>query len=111
MKKLLISLLLTVAMLIGAITQPALAEEIGNGARIFEVNCAGCHPKGGNIIRRGKTLKLGALKKYKMDSIEAIASIVANGKNPMTAFKDRLTEKEINEVAAYVLAQAEKDWK
>lgn len=56
-------------------------------------------------------MKLGALKKYKMDSIEAIASIVANGKNPMTAFKDRLTEKEINEVAAYVLAQAEKDWK
>ncbi len=98
-------------MLIVALTPPAFAEEIGNGARIFEVNCAGCHPNGGNIIRRGKNLKQGALKKYKMDSIEAIASIVANGKNAMTAFKDRLTEQEINEVAAYVLAQAAKDWK
>ena len=46
-----------------------------------------------------------------MDSIQAIASLVTNGKSPMSAYKDRLTTQEIEDVSAYVLAQAEKDWK
>ena len=29
----------------------------------------------------------------------------------MSAFKDRLTEKEINQVANYVLEQAQNNWK
>lgn len=36
---------------------PVLAENIGDGAKIFNVQCAGCHPNGGNIIRRGKSLQ------------------------------------------------------
>ena len=82
-----------------------------NGAKIFKANCAGCHIKGGNIIRRGKNLKLRALKRYKMDSVEAISAIVANGKNNMSAYKDRLTVTEIRDVAAYVLERAETGWK
>lgn len=46
-----------------------------------------------------------------MDSIEAIASIVTNGKNNMSAYKDRLTEQQIQDVATYVLEQAEKNWR
>ena len=46
-----------------------------------------------------------------MDSLEAITTIVTNGKNNMSAYKDRLTTEEIQNVAAYVLEQAEKDWK
>ncbi|MTJ06217.1 cytochrome c6 PetJ [Anabaena sp. UHCC 0204] len=92
-------------------TLPANALATANGTEIFSLHCAGCHINGGNIIRRGKNLKKNALKKYGMDSLEAIANIVTNGKNNMSAYKDRLTTEEIQTVAAYVLEQAEKDWK
>ena len=90
---------------------PALADDTVNGTQIFSAHCAGCHINGSNIIRWGKNLKMKALKKNKMDSIEAIASIVTNGKNNMSAYKDRLTEQQIQDVATYVLEQAEKDWR
>ena len=82
-----------------------------NGAQLFEVHCAGCHLNGRNIIRRGKNLKLKALQKNQMDSVEAIAQIVMNGKNNMSAYKDRLTELEIQQVSAYVWEQAQQGWK
>jgi cytochrome c6 len=89
---------------------PALAADMANGTKIFSVHCVGCHVNGGNIIRRGKTLKLKALKRNGMDSLEAIETLVANGKNNMSAFKDRLNTKEIEDVSAYVLEQADKNW-
>jgi cytochrome c6 len=46
-----------------------------------------------------------------MDSLEAISSIVTNGKSNMPAYKDRLTTEQIQAVAAYVLEQSEKDWR
>lgn len=110
MRKLLTVLLLTFTVLI-AFSIPALAADTANAAKIFSVHCAGCHLNGGNIIRRGKNLKLKALKRNDMDNVDAIASIVANGKNNMSAYKDRLTEPEIQAVSAYVLEQAEKDWR
>jgi len=105
----------TVIILLIALTltfsPPALAADTANGAKIFSVQCAGCHLNGGNIIRRGKTLKLKALKRNGVESLEAIASLVANGKNNMSAYKDRLSEKQIEDVSAYVLEQAEKGWR
>ncbi len=86
------------------------AADLENGKKVFEVNCVGCHVNGGNIIRRGKNLKLKALQKNGYADVEAIASIVTNGKANMSAYKDRLTQQEIENVAAYVLAQAEKGW-
>ena len=92
-------------------TSTARAADTANGAKIFQVHCASCHPKGGNIIRRGKNLKKRALKRNKRDSLQAIASLVANGKSPMSAYKDRLTAREIEDVSAYVLERAENNWK
>ncbi len=92
---------------------PVHAEIINNldsGAKVFKANCAGCHAKGGNIVRRGKNLKLKALHKYKMDSQEAIASIVTNGKGIMSAYGDKLTPQEIANVSTYVLQRAEQNW-
>jgi cytochrome c6 len=109
-KKHLIILLILILLNVNFIS-PALAADTVNGTQIFSVHCAGCHINGSNIIRRGKNLKMKALKKNNMDSIEAIASIVTNGKNNMSAYKDRLTEQQIQDVAAYVLEQAEKDWR
>lgn len=92
-------------------SHPALAADTPNGAKIFSVNCAGCHSKGGNIIRRGKNLKQKALHRYSMDSIEAISSLVANGKNSMPAYSDRLNKQQIEAVATYVLEQAQDNWR
>lgn len=89
------------------------AEEVANPppARLFEYYCAGCHPNGGNIIRRGKTLKQRALTRNGYDSAEAIATLIAQGKNNMSAFSDRLSPDEIQALARYVLAQAAVNWR
>ena len=108
MKSLLIILLIALSF---TFSPPALAADTANGAKIFSVQCAGCHVNGGNIVRRGKTLKKKALKRNGMDSEDAIAFLVANGKNNMSAYKDRLTAKEIEDVSAYVLEQAENNWR
>ncbi|WP_407889952.1 cytochrome c6 PetJ [Scytonema sp. NUACC26] len=104
-------LLMTFMILNLSFLPQAIAADTANGAKIFDVHCAGCHVNGSNIVRPGKNLKLKALKKYGMDSIDAIAAIVTNGKNNMSAYKDRLTAEEIQEVSTYVLEQAEQGWR
>ena len=90
---------------------PAFAADSINAAKLFEFHCSGCHINGGNIVRRGKTLKLGALQKNGFDGVEAIAAIVTNGKANMSAYSDRLTPAEIEAVSAYVWEQAQKNWR
>ena len=85
--------------------------DLENGAAVFQANCAGCHARGGNIVRRGKNLKLKALHKNQVDTTEAIASLVTNGKNNMSAYGDKLSAEEILNVGAYVLERAEQGWK
>jgi cytochrome c6 len=113
MKRLLIVLLISTITLalFGFSVTPILAADIDNGAKIFTVNCVGCHPHGGNIVRRGKTLTKKALHKNKFDSLPTVVSIVTNGKNNMSAYGDRLSQQEIEDVAAYVLAEAESGWR
>ncbi|MGH8001180.1 MAG: cytochrome c6 PetJ [Brasilonema sp.] len=90
------------------------AAEISNGAKIFHSNCSSCHIGGGNILIAEKTLKKDALSKYlkdyDTDSMQSIIYQVQNGKNAMPAFKSKLSEQEILEVAAYVFQKAEQDW-
>jgi cytochrome c6 len=93
---------------------PARADlpDLALGAQVFEAQCVGCHVGGGNIIRRGQNLKLKTLVRNHMDTIEAIGGIVANGKgNLMSAYAEKLSPDEITAVAAYVLDQAQQDWK
>lgn len=108
MRKLLTLILLIFTVLI-AFT-PNVAAEPNDAAQVFSANCAGCHLNGGNIVRRGKNLKQKALKKYHMNSVDAIADLIENGKNAMPAYKERLTNQQILDVSAYVLNQAEKGW-
>jgi len=106
--KVALTLLLTFFLSVIASASPATAAP--NGAVIFENNCAGCHVNGGNIMRRGKNLKLKALQKNGVDSVESIAQLVTHGKGLMSAYGDRLTAEEIAEVAKYVTEQAKQDW-
>jgi len=110
-KQLLKIFLLSLSILTIIFSAPVLAADTVNGAKIFSIQCAGCHINGGNIVRRGKTLQQKALKRNGVDNLESIATLVANGKNNMSAYKDRLTTQEIEDVSAYVLEQAAKNWR
>jgi cytochrome c6 len=57
-----------------------------------------------------KTLKKDALEKYGMNSIEAIVKQVTNGKGAMPAFKGKLTDEDIQDVASFVLSKSEAGW-
>ena len=111
MKKLISIALLAIALVTVAFTNPALADgDAASGAKIFSANCAACHMGGNNVIMANKTLKKEALEKYGMNSVEAIVKQVTNGKNAMPAFKGRLNDQQIQDVATYVLQQSEKGW-
>jgi cytochrome c6 len=105
-----IKILLIVLLCFFSFSLPVFALNLEQGQQLFEVHCAGCHPQGGNILRRGKNLRQKALKRYQMDNAEAIINLVTKGKNNMSAFSDRLSPEEIETVTAYVLAQAAKNW-
>ncbi|ELR96578.1 cytochrome c6 PetJ [Gloeocapsa sp. PCC 73106] len=108
MKKIIVAILLVITMF--TITTPALAGDIANGAKVFSANCAACHAGGLNVVNGAKTLKKGDLEKYEMYSLEAVKTQITKGKNAMPAFLGRLNEAQIEDVASYVLAQAEKGW-
>jgi len=103
-------LLLSLIVFIITFARPALAADTANGAKIFNTNCAACHLGGRNVVMAQKTLKKDALDKYSMNSLDAIVNQVKNGKNAMPAFKGKLNDQQIEDVATYVLQQSEKDW-
>lgn len=106
-----VSVFLTVVMTVFLfLPSAAWAADLANGAKVFSANCAACHIGGGNLVNPAKTLKKSDLEKYEMASIEAVVTQITNGKNGMPAFKGRLTDEQIEDVANYVLEQAGKDW-
>nr|WP_315874685.1 c-type cytochrome [Thermocoleostomius sinensis] len=105
------TIVLMTVLLAGVFVPPALADaDIASGAKVFSANCAACHIGGGNLVNATKTLKKSDLEKYEMASLDAIKTQVTNGKAAMPAFKGRLTDQQIEDVAMYVLDQAEKGW-
>ncbi len=82
-----------------------------NAATLFEMHCAGCHPGGNNIIRRGKTLKQRALQRHGYTSQSAIAQLITEGKSLMSGYAERLSTEDIDSLAQYVLDQAAQGWR
>lgn len=87
------------------------AVDLAIGSKIFKVNCVSCHIGGRNTVVADKSLSLAALQKYNMNSSGTVITQVTNGKGAMPAFSKRLKPEEIESVAAYVLDQAQKNWK
>jgi mono/diheme cytochrome c family protein len=81
-----------------------------DGARLFEATCAGCHPHGGNIIRRGRTLRIEALQRRGLDGEAAIAAVVAGGVGQMAGYGAALGDSGVETVAAWVWQQALEGW-
>jgi cytochrome c6 len=114
--KQLLGMVFGIWLLISSLVSPVWAADLPiaappTGAQLFVAQCAGCHGGGGNIIRRGKNLKLNTLQKNQMDTPEAIAAIVTQGKGIMSSYAKKMTVAEIADVSAYVLEQAKSGWK
>ncbi|MCS5698139.1 c-type cytochrome [Cyanobium sp. FGCU-52] len=89
---------------VGQASQGALGEEL------FTNHCAGCHVHGGNIIRRGRTLRLDALKRNGLADPAAIAVVAAAGRGQMSGYGDVLGPGGPEAVAAWVWEQAQQGW-
>jgi cytochrome c6 len=103
-------LAIALLVLVTALSRPALAADADHGAKIFKANCTACHIGGRNSVSAAKTLQKDALTTYGMYSAEAIINQVTNGKGAMPSFAGRLSATDIEDVAAYVLAQADSGW-
>ncbi len=83
---------------------------VDDGARLFELTCAGCHPRGGNIVRRGRTLRLDALRRQGIDDPAAVAQIAAEGIGRMGGYAEALGLGGADQVGEWVWRQAEAGW-
>ncbi len=86
------------------------AIESSNGKDLFIQHCSGCHLNGGNIIRRGKNLKLAALKRSGLDNPEAIAEIARIGIGSMSGYEEVLGKGGDQVVANWIWKQAQNAW-
>jgi cytochrome c6 len=112
MRPLLSLIAFCLALVLGA--APSFAADLAHGAQVFSANCAACHMGGGNVVNAERTLKAEALEayleNYTADHAAAIATQVTKGKNAMPAFLGKLSETDIEDVAAYVEDMASKGW-
>ena len=93
-------------------THPAFAGNAGTGEQVFPANCAASPAGGPTLIMPEKTLEKDALNQYLAGgrSEKSIATQVTNGKNAMPAFGGRLSDEEIEDVAAYVIKSSDEGW-
>ena len=80
------------------------------GEQLFEAHCAGCHINGGNILRRGKTLKLAALQRNGIEGPEMVAAIAAAGIGQMGGYAAVLGETGADQVGQWVWRRALAGW-
>jgi len=88
----------------------AAIQDTSPGAVLFEQHCAGCHINGGNIIRRGKNLKLKTLERDDIATVEAIAAIAREGRGQMSGYAEVLGTDGDQLVAEWILLQAQNAW-
>lgn len=81
-----------------------------SGESLFANHCAGCHINGGNILRRGKTLKLRVLERNGITGPEAIATIASAGLGQMSGYGEVLGAGGAEAVAVWVWQQALQNW-
>ena len=97
-------------LMLGLWIAPAPVHAAADGAALFEAHCVGCHLNGGNIIRRGKTLKLKALERNGIEGPLEIAMIATEGRGQMSGYGEVLGEDGADAVAEWIWQQAQNDW-
>ncbi len=75
-----------------------------DGKALFQKHCAVCHPNGGNIINKNKTLSVKAMK---ANGVVGVKGIVAKMRNPgplMNKFDEKtLSNQEAKAIAEYIV--------
>jgi cytochrome c6 len=84
----------------GEAAQPAAEGDPRAGKEVFaSAGCGGCH----TLADAGSSGKVGPNLDDAKPDRELVIERVTNGKPPMPSFKDQLSEKQIRDVAAYVV--------
>jgi len=107
---LLLTLIAGVSPAAAAVATPADITTLQAGGQLFEAHCIGCHVNGGNVIRRGRTLKLAALERAGLADPVAIARIASGGIGQMSGYATVLGEEGATQVAEWVWLQARAGW-
>ena len=103
---------------------PAAAAPVAalNPPELFARTCGGCHTGGGNIVELGATLRTDALQRNGYADAASVAKLIYAGKGKMPGYGEgcaprgqctfgaRLSDADIDKLAAYVLEQAAAGW-
>lgn len=86
--------------------------DVANGEKIFDAWCAACHFGGRNSVVPDFTLDKEAIEQYLPGGFNegAVMTRVTNGMNAMPSYGGLLSDEDIADVAAYVIATAEAGW-
>ncbi|MBT0651620.1 c-type cytochrome [Geomobilimonas luticola] len=93
----------TVAAALATVTLFA-ATAFASGEDVFKAKCMACHPNGGNIMKKEKTLSGKDLAANKLNTTKALVKYMRNPGPGMTKFDAKaLPEKDAKAVAEYIL--------
>lgn len=90
----------TAALLVLALMMVVPAFGQDKAADVYKAKCAGCHGADGSKSMMGSK-PLNGPDVQKMSEAD-IAGAITNGKGKMPAYKGKLTDAQINDLAAYV---------
>ncbi len=94
----------TTVFLTVAASTVAAATAFAGGAEIFKAKCAACHPDGGNIMKKEKTLHKKDLEANKLKTAKDLVKYMRAPGPGMTKFDEKaLPEKDSQAVAEYIL--------
>lgn len=79
----------------------ATAARAEEAAALFQAKCKLCHGPDGRGSPVGRTMGAKDLSATKLSAADA-AQVIENGRNKMAGFKGKLTDPEIEALAAYV---------
>ena len=84
---------------------PAQQTRLRTGEELFKQYCSPCHPDGGHVSDRQRTLRGSALKKRNIATPEAIVNIMRNPISRMIRFDEAtISDKDAQAIAEYILA-------
>jgi cytochrome c6 len=100
MKKLV--MLLAVVAVIALVSAPV-AQAEADGKALYDAKCAMCHGKDGVAKPMAKgSAHFNDAKWQEATKVEAIETVIADGKGKMKGYKDKMSGEEIKAVATYV---------
>ena len=95
------ALLLAACAVIALVSVPA--AQAADGKALYEGKCAMCHGKDGvaKAVAKGSA-NLNDAKWQTATKVEAIETVITDGKGKLKGYKDKMSAEEIKAVAAYV---------